>query len=739
MSKHAMHRWTRAAILALMVLAADAPAHARPPCRLETVRAGKLDAGASIVMQFSGPAAVEAVTEKDGRLGFVLKNVVSDLAGFRRYTHFNGFLALEPSGVDLTVTIGLDPDFKSYRLSWLDGPRRLVVYLCRQAPPPANRLIDIWGGLRAGAPVICLTFSEPIDWLSVVQGPDNGSFTIKNSVSDVAPRRKYHSFDGELELIPGATDLVVRTGPPPGWPHMRLAPTRSSRCLEIIFEARSGGFPATDAAPMPLSWEPAGPAPSAPPPSLTAADPNLRRNASPAAVARPPIDPKQIGLIQARILARQGLVEQALAAYRDLRDRYPDDGHVWADYAETLIDSGRWEQARAELDGLLARFAGDLRGRRLQARLLVESGRHAEAMALFEKMGAEHPWDVGLWSDYAFACQDAGHWDQALDHFSRVLELDPQNQTALQNVHTILRAHRPRVDTAYRTYELKDSQTRTQTHSLTVTRHLSAQTVVDARYQAMEFTRPDQAGVTGLDKHLASMGLGLAHTIDRRWTGRAAVGAHEGPASANWAEAGVSRKTDVLGEFSADAFWHRPWIDPVEAVERQGLFNRLRMGWDFSPATHWNFSCEAMQEDYRAQRPGGEGPTSYGRKRALTALLSRTLLDDPHLSVGYGFYRSVFDYDDPAYTPIEMLPSESVHTLSAGFEYQPCAHWTLMVGGGLRRDTSRSLDSWFVLPGVRLKMGNRVESDVTYDYSTESGQAAGGRTEALTGRVRVIF
>lgn len=723
-----------AAFLVVAVLGGEAPAARPPAVRLETVRAGRHAGYASIVLQFNGPTDVDRLTQTDGRLCFVLKNVASDLARHRRYTSFNGFLDLAPAGTDLAVTIGLAPDFKGHRLAWLEAPRRLVVYLYPQAPSGPNRLIDIWGGVRAGAPVIALTFTDPIAVPTAVHEAGSLSFTLTGTVTDLAPRRTYRSFGGSLELAPNGGDLVVRVLGSPNEREVHLTATPASRRLEIVFAAAKTD-PAADPAagqvvgPVDQQVAERGPAGAS---GKTALDP--------AQPARPAFDPRQIGLIQARIMARKGLVAKSLDHYRDLRRRYPGDEEVWADYAETLIDDGRTEQAGVELDALLVRFPLSLRGRRLQARLLHETGHYGEAIAVLEAMGAQYPEDAGLWSDAAFACQDAGRWDLALNHFSRVLEIDPDNQIARQNIHDILKVHRPRLDAGYRLYELKESRTRTQTYRLALTRHLAVNTVVEAAGETMTFTRPEQAGAARLDRHLETLGFGLTHSFNARWRAHGQIGAYEGAGNGNWAGVGLSRKTNHFGEMGIDVAWHKPWTDPVEAVERQGRFDRFKLNWAFSPATDWNLFLEGAREDYAAvRRPLGEDPVDYGRKRFFAGYLSRTLVHKPELSVTYGFYRSVFDYDDLNDTAIGMLTSESVHSLSAGLQVRPCTYWTILLNGGVRYDTSRDLDSWFILPGVRLRMGNRIESDLTYELSSESGQATGGKTETFAGTARVIF
>ena len=54
--------------------------------------------------------------------------------------------------------------------------------------------------------------------------------------------------------------------------------------------------------------------------------------------------------LRARIQARLGLVEEALATYRALLARYPGDRALREDYAELLVDAGLVDQAGPLVD-----------------------------------------------------------------------------------------------------------------------------------------------------------------------------------------------------------------------------------------------------------------------------------------------------------------------------------------------------------------------------------------------------
>ncbi|HKW93685.1 MAG TPA: tetratricopeptide repeat protein, partial [Methylomirabilota bacterium] len=90
-------------------------------------------------------------------------------------------------------------------------------------------------------------------------------------------------------------------------------------------------------------------------------------------------DPLEAEMVRARILGRLGRVEDALAAYRALLERYGDDRRLREDYAEFLVDAGLFDQAASVLDRYLADDPTSARLRRLRARVDLARGAPAEA------------------------------------------------------------------------------------------------------------------------------------------------------------------------------------------------------------------------------------------------------------------------------------------------------------------------------------------------------------------------
>ena len=162
-------------------------------------------------------------------------------------------------------------------------------------------------------------------------------------------------------------------------------------------------------------------------------------------------DPLEVEMMRARILARLGMIEEALAAYRALLARHGDDRRLREDYAELLVDAARLDEAGAVVDRYLADDPTSARLRRLKARLDLARGAPAEAGRRLDTLSREQPQDAGITADLAAAELGAGRWGRALDLYGRMLDADPENREALAAYREILLGHAPRVELIHST------------------------------------------------------------------------------------------------------------------------------------------------------------------------------------------------------------------------------------------------------------------------------------------------
>jgi tetratricopeptide (TPR) repeat protein len=309
----------------------------------------------------------------------------------------------------------------------------------------------------------------------------------------------------------------------------------------------------------------------------------------------PVYDPKQVGLIRARILSRRGMVQESLSIYRDLRRRYPQDEEIWGNYIETLVNEVLYQKALEEADGLLKKNPSNLRALRIQARMYAEPGRFSWTYPLFDKILRDRPRDAGAWFDYAFARQDAGDWAAALNYFQRVLELDPENGEALRQVQTILREHRPRLDMAYQAYRQEaDDATRDQ-YTVRYRRPINPKWTLVLRCDRIHVERPEQVGAPALEETINDVTAKVDYRFHDDWLVRVGGGLFNGPVDGPSGLLGAAYKIGSRARIQGDYFLNRPWYDPVEAVAFEGRFDQGRIALDWNIDEKWGLFAGVEQ------------------------------------------------------------------------------------------------------------------------------------------------
>ncbi len=449
---------------------------------------------------------------------------------------------------------------------------------------------------------------------------------------------------------------------------------------------------------------------------------------------------KQMDMMEARILSRQGFYERSLLVYEKLRKRYPDDEEIWEDFIETLVNYEAYELALMEIRNILLKNPSNLRAQRIQARVYQELNQPQWNFPIFEGLLDDYETDVGIWSDYGFSRLDAGDWSGALNYYCRVLELDPDNESALRSVHEILRKHRPQLVPDFMSYYQEGDDSLIQTYSLAHARDLGRRTRLNVDYQEVHIRRPDQPsrGYGRVHENLHDMTAVLRHRLGSRWQvdtgGSLYSGLGGGPSGFLAVDYEFPRRGGLRGSY----VYYRPWYDPVEAAARQGNFNRARLSLNWNFDERWSLLAQGTQWDYFAQRWPKEDASRYGERHAFLGSLTRRLMARPALSASYSYYRSNFYYEDSRFRPIDMPESERIHALSFNLEDQACTYLGYGFSGGIRRDMVKESFSWFAFPFIKLRLGNRTDAALSYEFSSEANTPEGGENQAFHLSVRII-
>ena len=596
-------------------------------------------------------------------------------------------------------------------------------------------LETIRGGRHAGYASIVFQLSKKADFSGPEIGAKDIRLKLQNVTTNLAPFRKYTTFDSWVRLERNGNDLNVIIGIPSRFSHLKTSLLeKPDRLVVNLFFKKGESLSKSTERPRPVSTE-------------------VHRDGESVGEKGLLIDKitsvlsneKQLDLIRARIYGRQGFYEKSLDIYRDLRERYPDDEEIWEDYVEALANNGQHDLALYEINELLEKNPSSLRAQMIQARIYYKAGLHGWTFPIYEGILRLYQKDLGVWSDYAYAQQGSGEWVHALDYFCRILEEDPENKPALRNVHEILREHRPSFETGYRPYYQEADKSTIDLFYLRYSQHITTKTTIDLSYDRFSASRPrgpQGSQIFRVDEQGNDVTVRVRHWFDQRWQGRVGGGMYSGLGGGKYFLVGGSYRFLGKGILRADYVSRRPWYNPVEAARLNGHFDRASASLDWNFGSLWGLHLGAEQGDYYSLVPDGNSLSDgkYGSKRSFTGILTRKIWDRPDLYVGYSFYGSKFSYRIPDYRLIAMIEDEAVHSLFFDFFQWPCTYWGYGLSSGIRRDTARKLTSWFALPGIRVRLGNRIEGNLSYEYSTESETSAlGGKTQAIYLGIKVIL
>ena len=452
-------------------------------------------------------------------------------------------------------------------------------------------------------------------------------------------------------------------------------------------------------------------------------------------------DERQLDVIEARIASRMGDYERSLSLYSSLRRQYPADRYIWEDLVETLVDNWDYEWSLAELAGMKKAASLSPRAARLKARVYIETRSFERALEIIEEVKAENPRNAGVLADDAYIRSSLGDAAGALHHYSDVLDTGWENESVRDASFQLQRELRPRLETGYR-MDWKAGDASVQGVSAGFGAVVDHRGNLSAAVKHTTVFRPSGGGKAREIKEELTEGLlKIRWPFGERWFGSASAGGYSGLNGGVTAGVGLAYEYFNRFKFRMDYDDNLPWYDPVEAALYQGSQNRASASAEWIYRDRWVFN--AMLEGIQYQLHGREpADGAYGNKIGAMAGLSRKISIKPELYVGYSFYLSRFSYArdlNGAVRPVDMLTEETSHGLFTLCHVRFNPYLSMLMNGGYRYDTSRSLHSWSFMPSVLFHLRNRLELESGYEYISEAQTAAGGQSSAFNMKVRWIW
>lgn len=444
-------------------------------------------------------------------------------------------------------------------------------------------------------------------------------------------------------------------------------------------------------------------------------------------------------LIEAKIYMRKGMFAKALNMYEGLRNKYPGNEEVWLGYIETIIELGYHELAFNELDDLMEANPTNLYAKRLQAQIYNKLGMYDMTFNIYDDILAFNRNDAGVLSDYAFSKLSAGNWADSLDYFLRILETNPDNESALMMSKEIIKEHSPNLSSGNKIYT-QGLDDETITTYVKHSRHISTNTMLFIDYNHISIDRPDNTefGLTSIDETIDDIVMRVQKDFNNNWIGQTGIGGYSGLNDGFSFLIGAGYKIGNNGIVELNYFNNKPWFDPLEAVDNNGNFDKIDLSFNWSFLKNWNLFLDVEQLDYSI-----DDVNDYGKKRGYSGILTKRFeLSNkliPVVYVSYAYSRSIFDYAKEDNRPVALVKSSDRHSFSFNLENTIFKSWSYTLAGSVSKDYARDLEGWSVSPGLQFKIGNRYFITAQYNFASESSNFGGGDTETYNFSLNSIF
>jgi len=406
----------------------------------------------------------------------------------------------------------------------------------------------------------------------------------------------------------------------------------------------------------------------------------------------------------AKILARTGHLEEAIAIYERLVSQVPDDQNLILDYAVAMVATRRIEDARRVVDMARKLDPDSRRALRMHGQVLAMEEKYDEAIEAFRQGIDKYGPDAGYFADLGQACLDAGRRKEAEEAFGHVLELQPDSKYAGWTRRVLGDLLRTTVEFGGRTKVVAEDET--------LEAFLSGGFELGDEWTRGAFVlghgsfsgRSAAVGDGQVDvvADITSFGVAVFHTFDREWDAGFGLDFYSGrdgaPPFGLWI-GGAWRQENPNASVAARIFLNEPFTDPAAAAGLEGNKSGIVVDGSYQhPSATWWVSGTARFRSLSIEVPKSGGITNG---QAILGLVA-----------GYWVHNR-----GPRVT--ERLTPRGV----------PLMHEGTTVAFEPPDDEGIRVSTWLAYTGVRLlsdkELAEALPMGEAFDYVTISGRAEG--------------
>lgn len=444
-------------------------------------------------------------------------------------------------------------------------------------------------------------------------------------------------------------------------------------------------------------------------------------------------------LSRAKALAGLKRMNEAIPYFDKLTTASPQDGYLWGDYAEALVNNGFYEKAETILIDAPKSSKFYLRNRRLLARLFIEKRRYNNAQSVLEELWQRYPEDPGTTKDLAYVSELLERWPDALVLYQTVWNQEPElvdgHTDTAKNVLRIIKKHRPQIHIHSTSIENGDDSVKNTGlfYNYPLTNLIELQG--DIINQNLE--GPGLPGFSNIDKRIIDFqnnlifrpGKGLKVTLGMLGTDNPSHSFLGTNVAMNY------RQDNWNGEITLK--WRESWIDPIKVVPFSGSKDSVSARLNWSPKNWFNANTMLNSSDFRFFKPPAGGSKQVYDQHDWNLGAEIRLVCVPQIWLTYN-YSWLNGQHHSIYKPlINLLESKSTHNLGLRFYHDVNNCLTLFGSFKVGQDDKRTIkfsrrDLYSTEFGFVTKFSDFLELHGNFLTSTETSTGSPARyTENL--------
>ena len=400
-------------------------------------------------------------------------------------------------------------------------------------------------------------------------------------------------------------------------------------------------------------------------------------------------------MLRARALSGVGRIEEAIPYFEILIKESPEDGFLFGDFAESLIDAKMYAKAETVLDQAPKFGLSRLRNQRLYSRLYMEQEEYEKALVVLKQINSEYPDDVGVILEMAYCLTLTENQYEAIKVYKSAIsksenKKDDSTLILKQELINLQRLYGDRVGVEF--LNIGYGKTVYDKTSLTYSSFLNKEFQLEGSIDDYFLRGPGIPGEDDAREHLKTFINDLHFRPGKHW--KLTLGhIYNKNHKDDWHGFHLAAEKKI-GDLSLNAdYKHRQsWYDPVSVAEHSGSMNVFSLSAAYRINERISISQKFSRDTlYLLDPPGGGGKDVYKRWQSYSEVNFK-IYDVPEVVLYYQYHWSQADTESFYQDKIFLEDKRRTHYVGVRVFYQ--VNPVLQVFGSLSlaRDAERRIN-----------------------------------------------